>query len=65
MTVAYQNPLGLKRNLIYTGVTRAKKNVVMIGQRESLKKGIEDNKTDVRYTLLGDRLHQALCINNQ
>lgn len=65
MTVAHQNPLGLKRNLIYTGVTRAKKNVVMIGQRESLKKGIEDNKTDVRYTLLGDRLHQALCINNQ
>lgn len=61
MTVSRQNPMGLKRNLIYTGVTRAKKNVVMIGQRESLRQGIEDNNTEVRYTLLGDRLHQALC----
>ena len=52
----------LKRNCIYTGVTRAKQNVALIGQTEALNTAILNNQTDVRHTLLGDRLHAAFTV---
>ena len=60
----------LRRNLIYTGVTRAKKNVAIITEAKgaidfngipitdtAIEKAIANDETDVRYTLLGDRIH--------
>lgn len=47
----------LKRNLFYTGVTRAKENVLLVGEVEAVKASIRDNKTLKRFSLLGDRLH--------
>ena len=56
----------LKRNLFYTGITRAKENVLLIGDREAVNTAILDVDTSRRYTLLADRLHalqikRAVC----
>jgi len=46
----------LQRNLIYTAVTRGRKLVVMIGTRKALAIGVNNNKTQKRYTYLRQRL---------
>jgi exodeoxyribonuclease V alpha subunit len=46
----------LQRNLIYTGVTRGKKLVVIIGTKKALAIGVKNNKTERRYTYLRYRL---------
>jgi exodeoxyribonuclease V alpha subunit len=46
----------LQRNLIYTGVTRAKKLVVIVGTRKALSIGIRNNKIRKRFTGLCRRL---------
>lgn len=46
----------LQRNLIYTGVTRGRKLVVMAGTRKALAIGVKNNRTKKRYTYLRDRL---------
>ncbi|MFA4915680.1 MAG: ATP-dependent RecD-like DNA helicase [Syntrophales bacterium] len=46
----------LQRNLIYTGVTRGKKLVVLVGSRKALAIAVKNNKTRRRYTLLKQRL---------
>jgi exodeoxyribonuclease V alpha subunit len=52
--------IALRRNLIYTAVTRAKKNVAIIGEESALVKAILNDKTDARHTLLADRLYALL-----
>jgi exodeoxyribonuclease V alpha subunit len=48
----------LYRNLVYTGVTRGKKLVIMIGTKEALNQAIKNNKANQRYTGLVDLLTQ-------
>lgn len=48
----------LKRNLVYTGVSRAKKKVYIVGSMEAMQKAILDNTYNQRNTLLGWRLCQ-------
>ena len=50
----------LQRNLLYTGVTRAKKLLILIGQREALERCINNNRPSLRCTQLGDRLKELL-----
>lgn len=47
----------LKRNLFYTGITRAKQNVVLVGEVSAVATAIKDVDTTKRYTLLADRLY--------
>jgi exodeoxyribonuclease V alpha subunit len=54
-----QHYILLQRNLIYTGVTRGRKLVVLIGTNKALAMGISNNKPQLRYTYLGERLAQA------
>ena len=42
----------LKRNLFYTGVTRGKKLVVVIGEKKALAVAVKDWKTKKRHTTL-------------
>ncbi len=49
-------PLILTKNLIYTAVTRAKKMVVLVGQKAALIRMIKNTHTAKRYTLLKDFL---------
>ena len=60
MVVSPEHKAMLRRNLVYTGITRAKDCVIMVGKAEALKKAILNNKTDKRYTLLGDWLYTEL-----
>ena len=46
----------LQRNLVYTGVTRGRKLVVLIGQRKALGLAVRNNKTGNRFSGLLARL---------
>jgi exodeoxyribonuclease V alpha subunit len=46
----------LQRNLLYTGVTRGKKLVVIVGSKKAVAIAVKNNKTEKRYTLLMRRL---------
>ncbi len=56
LPVVTQHYLLLQRNLIYTGITRAKKRVVLIGTKKALAMAIRNNKPQRRYTRLSERL---------
>jgi exodeoxyribonuclease V alpha subunit len=51
-----QHYMLLQRNLIYTGVTRGRNLVVLVGTRKALSIGVKNDKTEKRYTYLGYRL---------
>ena len=46
----------LQRNLLYTGVTRAKKGLIMVGERKAVYIAVMNNKIVERNTRLGERL---------
>jgi exodeoxyribonuclease V alpha subunit len=54
--ILIQHYILLQRNLLYTGVTRGKKLVVLVGTKKALAIAIRNNKTEKRYTLLKQRL---------
>ena len=54
--LAMQQYLLLQRNLIYTGITRGKKLVVVIGQVRALQAAVRNNKQERRYSGLLSRL---------
>ena len=49
----------LTRNLIYTAVTRAKKMVVIVGEKQYLKRMVSNKYTATRFTLLKKMLMTA------
>ena len=60
MPVLMNHFVMLQRNLIYTGITRAKKKLVMIGDEEALKKAVRTTRTQGRKSLLGPRIIKRL-----
>lgn len=48
----------LQRNLLYTGVTRAKKILVMVGEKKAVSMAIRNNKAIERNTMLSERLER-------
>ncbi len=54
--VLTQHYMLLQRNLIYTGVTRGKRLVVLVGTRKALGIAVGNDKTEKRYTRLRERL---------
>jgi exodeoxyribonuclease V alpha subunit len=54
--LAMQQYLLLQRNLVYTGITRGKQLVVLIGQRKALALAVKNNRTDNRFSGLLARL---------
>jgi exodeoxyribonuclease V alpha subunit len=47
----------LRRNLVYTGITRGKRLVVLVGQRKALTIAVRDSRTERRWS----KLHEWLC----
>jgi len=47
-----QHYLMLRRNLIYTGVTRGKKLVILVGQKKALGIALKGKQTDLRWSKL-------------
>ncbi len=60
MPVLTQHYVLLQRNLLYTGVTRGKKLVVLIGSARALAIAVKNNKMQKRFTHLAQRLARAL-----
>ena len=56
MPLLTQHYLLLQRNLLYTAITRGKKLVVIIGTKKALGIAIRNNKQQLRYTRLKERL---------
>lgn len=54
--VVTQHFILLQRNLIYTGITRARELVVVIGSKKAMGIALRNNRVEERYTLLGERL---------
>ncbi len=54
----------LKRTLIYTAITRAKRKVILIGQKGMLIMAIGRNDTGVRNTALGERINNYLKVQS-
>jgi exodeoxyribonuclease V alpha subunit len=54
-----QHYLMLQRNLFYTGVTRGKKLVVVVGSRKALEMAVQRQDTSQRCSALGRRLQEA------
>jgi exodeoxyribonuclease V alpha subunit len=62
MTVSTQHYILLQRNLIYTGITRARRLVVLIGTQKALAIAIRNNKPQLRFTHLSERLRGLECL---
>jgi len=50
----------LSRQLLYTGITRAKAGVVLVGDRKGLERAVGNRRTEIRNTTLTDRLDDTL-----
>ena len=46
----------LQRNLLYTGVTRAKKGLILVGEKKAVFIAVKNNKIEARNTRLKERL---------
>ncbi len=56
MPVMTQHYILLQRNLLYTGITRARNLAVLVGSKKALAIAVRNNKAEERYTYLDGRL---------
>jgi exodeoxyribonuclease V alpha subunit len=49
----------MTRNLLYTAVTRAKRLVCVVGREECVRKMVDNNHIDMRFSALEERLRAA------
>jgi exodeoxyribonuclease V alpha subunit len=56
--LAMQQFMLLQRNLVYTGITRGKKLVVLVGQKKALAMAVSNNRTEKRFSGLLARLRE-------
>ena len=54
--IMMQHYMLLQRNLIYTGATRGKRLVILVGESRALHMAVKNNKTRKRFTRLTERL---------
>ena len=57
--LAMQQYMLLERNLIYTGITRGKRLVMVVGEPKALRIAIRKNNTRLRHSGLQDRLRRC------
>lgn len=60
MPVSWFPPMLATRNLLYTGVTRGKRAVVLVGSENKLKAMVDNNRISERFSGLGFRLRKFL-----
>ena len=59
MPVTMSHFVMLQRNLLYTGVTRAKKILVLIGEKRAVSYAIKNETTTARNTKLAERIQNG------
>lgn len=57
--ISAQHRMMLQRNLLYTGVTRARQSLVLLGKQEIFQQGIQVVERHVRNTTLTKRIQDA------
>ena len=50
----------LNRNLLYTAITRAKKLIVIVGEKKAIEHAIANDNSDKRATSLCDKIIEAV-----
>ena len=60
MPILRSHAIMLRRNLVYTGITRAKQKVILVGQKGMLIMAIHKNDSGQRNTKLGVRIGKYL-----
>lgn len=56
MPIVNQHYIMLQRNLLYTGMTRAKKRLILVGDERAVKRAVHNNKIEQRWSLLAERM---------
>jgi exodeoxyribonuclease V alpha subunit len=56
--------LMLQRNLFYTGLTRARKLCILVGDRRAVGRAVHNDKTARRFTRLAERLKEASAVEH-
>jgi exodeoxyribonuclease V alpha subunit len=64
MPVSWFPPVLATRNLLYTGVTRGKRAVVLVGSDNKLNSMVDNNRISQRYSALASRLRRFIEIEN-
>ncbi len=59
MPMLTQHYMMLQRNLLYTGITRAKKLCVLVGPRKAIAMAVKNATVAARYSGLEARLKEA------
>ena len=62
MPILNEHGIMLYRNLLYTGITRAKVDIELVGTEEMLKKAVDTVKVVQRNTMLAKRLQFAAAV---
>ena len=57
-----QHYLMLRRNLIYTGITRGKRLVVLVGQRKALAIAVRNSRAERRWSKLNQWLRGEVAL---
>lgn len=65
MPVSWFPPMLATRNLLYTGVTRGKKAVVLVGSENRLQGMVDNDRINERYSGLRARLKRMLDMESQ
>ncbi|MFC4404026.1 ATP-dependent RecD-like DNA helicase [Gracilibacillus xinjiangensis] len=55
----------LRKNLIYTGITRAKQSLIICGDKEAFLRGVMTEDTNKRYTSLVSYLHELFGLDEK
>lgn len=64
MPITYHYGNMLYNKILYTGVSRAKKSLILIGDASAFYRGILNDYGEVRKTTLEDRLKEAFILHN-
>ncbi len=65
MPISWFPPVLATRNLLYTGVTRGKEAVVLVGSENKLHGMVDNNRISRRYSGLAWRLRRLLDLENE
>ena len=63
MAIAREHFVMLKRNLIYTGITRARKLMLLVGDARAVGQAVKDDSLDERYSKLAEWLSEQGGVN--
>jgi exodeoxyribonuclease V alpha subunit len=61
MALHTQHRMLLQRNLLYTGITRGRRLVVLVGSRAAVAMAVRNHDREERFTALAERLRRAVA----